>query len=197
MPIKAQQCKLAGCGLAAVSSLDGQALCRGHFISFCERRLEKYEQMHKARTLSGEDADAARRFIEECVRSVDGFEHDLRDLDEAQRASLLNISVWAHDMGRQLRRSPRKAVAIPIILRGEGADGPWEEEAKTVLISRHGASIVCRRAVKPAESLQLERLDAAEKAQVRVVWRSPLGEEGVRMGVEFIGCDNFWGLDWD
>jgi hypothetical protein len=196
MPTNAQHCKFAGCGREIVSSLDGEGYCRGHFISVCETRLEKYEQMHKAHSLSATDKEAVRRFIEECVRNVDQFEHDVRDLDEAQRKSLLNISVWANDMGRQLRRSPRKAAALTLRLYGENSDGPWEKEARTVLLSRHGASIVCGRIEKPGEDLQIERIDTGEKAQARIVWHSLLGEEGVRMGVEFVDCDNFWGLDW-
>ncbi len=30
----------------------------------------------------------------------------------------------------------------------------------------------------------------------RVAWQRPLDNNGVRMGVEFVSCDNFWGLDW-
>ncbi len=179
-----------------VSSLDGEAFCQGHFISICQTRLERNEKMLKAHTLTAADTEAMWRFIEECVRNVDQLEHDVPDLDDAQRTSLLNIRVWANDLGRQTRRSPRKAASIHVRLCGENSDGAWEEETKTVLLSRHGASLVCHRPVKPGEPLQFQRIDTGEKAQARVAWQTPLGEEGVRMAVEFVGCDNFWGLDW-
>jgi hypothetical protein len=193
---KTENCSVAGCEQSVVSSLNGESLCRGHFISICCTRLERYEGMRKGHGLSGSDSESMRRFINECVRQADEIEHGARDLDNLERARLLNIIEGATDLGRYLRRSPRKAVSIAVRLCCDKIGGAWEEDTETLLLSRHGASLRCSRPADPRASLEIVRLDTGQKAQARVAWQRPAGNEGSRIGVELEDCDNFWGLDW-
>jgi hypothetical protein len=193
---KTESCCLAGCIQDAVSSLGGEALCRRHFISVCYTRLERYEEMLKGHSLSGSDAESMRNFIHEGVRQADEIEHGAEDLDNLERAQLLHIILSASELGRHLRRSPRKVASIAVRLCCDKIGGAWEEDTETVLLSRYGASVKCSRPADPRASLQIVRLDTGQKAQARVAWQRPAGNEGSRIGVELEDCDNFWGLDW-
>ena len=137
-----------------------------------------------------------RQFIHECVRQVDELERAADDLDNLDRAKLLHITLSANELGRHLRRSPRKEVSIAVRLSSERVGDTWEIDTETALISQHGASMQCRHPVKPEEILRVIRPDTGQKAEVRVVWQRPVGNDDVRIGVEFVDCQNFWGLDW-
>jgi hypothetical protein len=191
-----EHCSAAGCDQRGVSSIDGEALCLSHFIDVCYARLERYEDSRKHHSLSVRDAESMRYFIHECSRQADQIEHAAKDLDNLVRAKLLHIILMASELGRHLRRSPRKAASIPVRLRCDKLGGAWEEDSKTVLLSRYGASVQCNHSAKPGESLQIVRFDTGQKAQARVAWQRPSESDSVRIGVEFVDCDNFWGLDW-
>jgi hypothetical protein len=51
--------------------------------------------------------------------------------------------------------------------------------------------------LKPGDVVEFERVDTGDKVQARVVWHTLVGNEGVRFGAEFVGGDNFWGLNWN
>lgn len=191
-----QQCGIASCGQQAVAALDGEAFCREHFILVCYKRLDHYNEVRKGPGLIAADTDSVRRFIHECTRAADHIEHTAQNLDNLERAKLLHIILTASELGRHLRRSPRKAAAIPVRLTSDKMGGTWEEETETVLVSRYGALVRCKHPAKAGDTLSLVRADTGAKATARVAWQRPLGEEDVRIGVEFVGCENFWGLDW-
>ena len=192
----AEHCSFAACDQDVVSSLEGEELCRTHFISVCSTRLEQYEEMRKTPGLGIADAEAMRRFIHECSRQADAIENGNTDIDNLERAKLLLIILSATELGRQLRRSPRKAATIGVRLCCDRLGGAWEEEADTMLLSRYGALLRCSHPAKPGESLQITRSDTGQTAHARVAWQRPLEDKGIRIGIEFVDYDNFWGLDW-
>src|SRR6202790_2136424 len=193
---RADYCNVDGCSQGVVSTLEGQVLCREHFISLCFIQIDRYAKMQKGRTVSESDADAMRRFINECSPQAGAMIHISGDLNNLDRSRLLLIIEEAGDLGRRLRRSPRTELSIAVRLSCDKLGGTWEEVTQTVLLSRHGASIRCNHSANPRECLQIVRLDTGQKAQARVVWQSPAGSESSRIGIEFVDCDNFWGLDW-
>jgi hypothetical protein len=191
-----EKCSATNCEQDCVSSIDGEGLCLTHFIDLCYTRLERYEDMRKGSHLSVTDAESMRHFIHECSRQADEIEHTAIRLDNLERAKLLHIILSASELGRFLRRSPRKAASIPVHLCCDKLGGAWEEDSKTVLLSRYGASVQCNHPAKPGESLLVVRFDTGQKAHARVAWQRPSDHDSVRIGVEFVDCDNFWGLDW-
>jgi len=194
-----EKCNTAGCGQAVAASLDGEALCREHFISVCYTRLDRYDEIRRGPGLSATDTESVRRFIHECTRFADEIEHSAQDLDNLERAKLLHIILTASELGRHLRRSPRKVAAIAVRLSSEKVGGAWEEDTETVLVSRYGALVRCKHPAKAGETLHVIRADTGEKAVARVAWQRPSGNSGsedTRIGVEFVACENFWGLDW-
>jgi len=191
-----QYCGVQGCAQTAEAAIDGESLCRSHFISHCYAQLERFDGMQKTHRLSMPDAESVRRFINQCSRQADEIEHGARDLDNLDRARLLHIILWANEVGSYLRRSPRKVAAIPVRLSCEKIGSAWEEETQTVLLSRHGASLRCGHSTKPGEPIQLVRLDTGQRVAGQVAWQRSAESDGIRIGVEFVDCDNFWGLDW-
>jgi hypothetical protein len=191
-----EQCEVKGCDQAAGATLEGEALCRGHFISASYTQLEQYEEMQKAHRVRVFDAESARRFINQCSRQADELEHATKDLDNLDRARLLHIILWANELGSHLRRSPRKAASIPVRLSCDKLGSAWEEETQTVLLSRYGAALECGHFAKQGEPVQLVRLDTGQEVQARVAWQRPAERDGILIGIEFVDCENFWGLDW-
>jgi hypothetical protein len=192
----AEKCKIEGCAQAVATSLDDQAFCRQHFISTCYTRLDGYDEIRKARGLSAENTESVRRFIHECTRAADEIEHTAQDLDNLDRAKLLHLILSASELGTHLRRSPRKAATIPVRLSSERLGGVWEEDTETVQLSRYGALLRCNHGAKAGDTLNVTRADTGQKVMARVAWQRPLENNGVRIGVEFVACENFWGLDW-
>ena len=190
------KCNKDGCAQASAASLDGEALCREHFISVCYKRLDRYEEIRKGSGLDAASTESVRRFIHECTRFADEMEHSAKDLDNLDRAKLLHIILSASELGRHLRRSPRKAAAIAVRLSSEQLGGVWEEDTETLLVSRYGALVRCKHAAKPGETLHVIRADTGEQTLARVAWQRRSDSDEVRIGVEFVSNENFWGLDW-
>jgi hypothetical protein len=152
--------------------------------------------MRKGPGLNASDSESARRFIHESTRYADELEHAAQNLDNLDRAKLLYIILSASELGRHLRRSPRKVASIPVKLVSEKFGGAWEEETETVLVSRYGALVRCNHAAKAGETLHFKRADTGQEVLARVAWQRPSAGDDLRVGVEFVACENFWGLDW-
>src|ERR1019366_8590749 len=119
------------------------------FISFCYTQLERYEEIRKGHALNIAEEEMIRAFVHECSRQANEIEHATDDLDNVERARLLLIIEEANDLGRHLRRSPRKTASIAVRLRCEMLVGTWEEDTQTESLSRFGASVQCSHAAKP------------------------------------------------
>ena len=191
-----QKCKIGGCDQEVATSLEGEALCRQHFISTCDMRLDWYDELRKGPGLHTTNPETVRRFIHECTRAADEMEHTVEDLDNLDRAKLLHIILSASELGRHLRRSPRKTATIAVRLSSERLGSAWQEDTETVQVSRYGALVRCKHAAKAGETLSVVRADTGEKVTARVAWLRPQPNDDIRIGVEFVSCENFWGLDW-
>jgi hypothetical protein len=189
-------CKIDGCGQVFAAALDGEAFCKQHFISTCYTRLDQYDAIRKGPGLSPANTESVRRFIYECTRSADEMEHSATDLDNLDRAKLLHIILSASELGTHLRRSPRKVAIIPVRLSSERLGSAWVEDTETLQLSRYGALMRCKHPARAGETLNVIRADTGKKAMARVAWQRPLNKDDIGIGVEFVSCENFWGLDW-
>ena len=97
-----------------------------------------------------------------------------------------------------MRRSSRIPKEIPILLVGSDMEGKmFSEQARTVLLSRHGAGIVSEYKLSPEQELILRSLETNKEAEVRVVGQ--LGSEGEKYtyGVAFLNQNiDFWGIEF-
>jgi len=167
-----------------------------HFIDSCETELEVYHRLVKENRLGDVSPELSRRFVSQCAQQADRIERGARDLDDRDRERLVNLIVLAAELGRYLRRSPRKVTSIAVQVRSEKSGQRWEERTQTQVISRYGAIVKCDHYLETGESIGVLRLDNGRKADARVAWcgRNQYGEP--RVGIEFLNCDNFWDLDW-
>jgi hypothetical protein len=56
--------------------------------------------------------------------------------------------------------------------------------------------VVCKHSAKAGETIRLKREDTGQETDARVAWQRSSSNNEVRVGVEFVTCENFWGLDW-
>jgi hypothetical protein len=97
-----------------------------------------------------------------------------------------------------MRRSSRIPKEIRILLVGSDMEGKmFSEQARTVLLSRHGAGIVSEYKLSPEQELIIRSLESNKEAEVRVVGQ--LGSQGASYtyGVAFLNQNiDFWGIEF-
>jgi hypothetical protein len=106
---------------------------------------------------------------------------------EGERAS-------SDDAGAARRRSPRIPVQVPIEVDFEGTT----VAARSAVVNRHGALILCGLNCAENDSLQLTNKKTHEQVRCRVVWCSSEIVDGERkLGVELSNdAPAFWGIDF-
>jgi hypothetical protein len=186
-------CSVPNCGEAASASIDERAFCRKHFLTQSYQRLEVISTELRQRQFAERQADAAGRFLESCMRDAADIACAVTAPSNLEKAQVLDVLLWASELHGRLRRSPRVNARIPVQLRSEAPDHPWEEKTETVVLSRHGAQITCRQDLVVDQKLILIRLDKGWQADVRVVWLSRKPSGGSDVGIEFLADRNFWG----
>jgi len=189
-------CIAQDCASPAVCRLQRGAYCRGHFISACYERMDEYARQVQERRLRDAATDILREFLSECSRQAVELAESAADLDNLERARLLDILLRATDLSQYLRRSPRLAAIHPIRLRSDKLGRVWEQDTRTRVLSRYGALVEVRQAVENDDVLTLEWPERNKQARVRVAWVNPRGPNQFAIGLEFIDVDNFWELDW-
>jgi len=194
-PVK--KCDAEGCEQSGSALLDTRSFCRQHFISVCSARLSAYTLLQQECRLGEIPLELLKHFIHGCMHEADRIEKSSRDLDNHERARLLDIILQAADLGRHLRRSPRKAATIPIQVYSREPREAWQEDTETLLISRYGALTKCEHPVEIDEMVHVVRTDTGRAADARVAWLLSRGDGPRAIGIEFLDTDNFWGLDWD
>jgi len=95
-----------------------------------------------------------------------------------------------------MRRSSRIPKEIPILLVGSDMEGKvFSEQAKTVLLSRHGAGIVSEYKLSAEQELILRSLETNSEAEVRVVGQLGAVGNSFTYGVAFLNQNiDFWGI---
>lgn len=190
-------CAVPGCERPSAAELEERGLCRGHFIAHCYELFDKYSHWLEENRFRDTNIELVRRFLCQCTQQATEISHNAGDLDNLERARLLDVLLRAAEVGKLLRRSPRKVMCIPVRLSSEKLGRSWEESTKTYVISRHGASVSCTHPVEAGDQLVLSRLDREASVRARVVWRQGPAESACELGLEFLHCDNFWEEDWD
>lgn len=97
-----------------------------------------------------------------------------------------------------MRRSSRIPKEIPVLLVGSDMEGKvFSEQAKTVLLSRHGAGIVSEYKLSPEQELIIRSLETNKEAEVRVVGQLGAVGNSYTYGVAFLNQNiDFWGVEF-
>jgi hypothetical protein len=186
-------CAVPSCGQSRCVSFEGQNLCRSHFLSSCYRRLEGYsQQFGNSEHLKSSSGEAFIGTLAEIVDQATTLGLTALDLDGLEQAQLLDILFTAGNLMKNLRRSIRKYVSIPLKLLYEVTGHNWIEESRTLEVSLHGASIECRIPIAKGEMMTVERVDNHKRAQVKVRWHRRKADGSQMLGIELLDSNDFW-----
>lgn len=189
-------CRHPGCEHPAAARLRGESYCRVHFLEVCYQRMDAYRQWCVGQSLEVVDPAEVREFIADCSREAADLAHTSRDLDNLERARLLDLLLSAAELGSVLRRGSRRSAAIPVRLIPDRPGGR-EEETQTRVVSRHGANLRCQCPLEAKDTLIIVRRDNGRRASARVAWVRHLPDSSREVGLELLGSEDLWGLDWD
>lgn len=182
----ANRCSTPGCEQRSSTVFDLRQMCLEHFITTCYEKLEVVSKNRQLWSVDGTAWESASHIIQECGQRAGDLSQQKSELSNLEHARLLDIALWAAELGQQVRRSRRSPLAIAIRLISERPGGYWEEETHTLDISRHGARMNCQHAVKNAEILKVVRIVTGEQTEARVVWQRLTTPGTQEIGIEFI-----------
>jgi hypothetical protein len=103
------------------------------------------------------------------------------------------------------RRSQRVILALPVIVRTEGAprESSFEEESQTLIVNSHGALVLMASKVAKGQMLHLKNRSTNEEQLCRVASLGPSSGGKTQVGVEFLKpSPDFWHIsfppeDWN
>jgi hypothetical protein len=185
-------CSHAGCTLPAKTALESRNVCLTHFFTACYEKLDKLSRETGNWSYGGAEWENVRRITKECAQGASDYSQNVSELSNLERARLLDIAMWAAELGRRLRRSPRRPLKIDIRVVSELPGRSWSEETFTVDVGRDGTQIVCKNAAEIGDILNVIRLDTAERMQVRVIWRRRMSSGVHEIGTETVGSTCVW-----
>jgi len=195
---KPLNCSALPCSFPSVSTLEGAYLCVTHFIWTCFCRLRGYAELQKQGRLSLMERQPVRQFIRESIREADRLEQSCNGHHRGtQRAQLRDIILWASELAGRIRRSQRKEVRIPVRLSVEMPGRPWEIDAETKFISRHGARLRLDHPLPVNETILVRLPGNGRQARARVAWYQTKTNGQLEVGIEFFGSPDFWNVNWD
>jgi len=192
----AERCSESACTEPAIVLIGENRLCSKHFIEHSYQKLETISAVLREPAYDEHSAEASARQLEEFMRGAADIACSPAPPSNLERARVIDVLLWASELHGRLRRSPRVSARIPMLLRCESADHPWEEKTETFILSRHGMQLSCRSEIRPGDLLVCVRLDNGQRAEARVAWTHRNTGGGVGAGLEFTSNENFWGIDW-
>jgi hypothetical protein len=99
-----------------------------------------------------------------------------------------------------LRRSDRVSLVLLLEASGRDAQGQdFQDLARTLLINRTGAMIVLNRDLGPDQRIRLRRKapsEAHREGEVRIVGQFGRQKDGALYGVEIVGDQDLWGVEF-
>ncbi|MGH9572361.1 MAG: PilZ domain-containing protein [Candidatus Acidiferrales bacterium] len=97
-----------------------------------------------------------------------------------------------------VRRSGRISKEIPIILSGGDAAGrQFSEQTRTLVLSLHGASVICHHKLIPEQEAYLRVISNNREAEVRICGQIGERDDGYIYGVAFTDPDiDFWRIEF-
>ena len=96
------------------------------------------------------------------------------------------------------RRSGRISKEIPIVLSGSDTGGrQFSETTKTLVLSRHGASVLSHYKLVPEQEIFLLAVGTKQEIEVRICGEIGEGEYGYIYGVAFVDPSvNYWEIEF-
>jgi hypothetical protein len=193
----AERCSESACTEPAIVVIGENRLCGKHFIQHSYQQLESISAGMREPVYDDQNAEVSARQLEECMRGAADVACSTASPSNLERARVIDVLLWASELHGRLRRSPRISLRLPVLLRCEAPDHPWEEKTETFMLSRHGMQLACRSEIRTGDTLMCVRLDNGQRVEARVAWTHQKTGGGVEAGLEFTTDENFWGIDWN
>jgi hypothetical protein len=130
--------------------------------------------------------------LSEIIDRVTTLGLESSDLDAIHQAQLLDILFTAGNLLKNLRRSIRRYLSIPLKLRYEVSGHHWTEESNTLEVSQHGASIESRLPIAKGEIMTVERVDNHRSAKAKVRWHRRKADGSQMLGIELLDSGDFF-----
>jgi hypothetical protein len=117
--IRQIRCDAKDCGGAAVLRFGTHLFCLEHLVGYCHARLEVCQrEISKGAMPASADPTSSNRFLEECTSRVAGFLMARPELQNIDRARLLDVLLWAAELdGKGTASGPKLSV-----VSGGGSD---------------------------------------------------------------------------
>jgi hypothetical protein len=96
------------------------------------------------------------------------------------------------------RRSGRVFHKMTVHAQGRGHDGrKFRETCQTMVVNSHGGLLLLKHEIDQGEMIVLTNPETDEEQECRVVFLGEPGDNGQRVGVEFLTpAPRFWGLEF-
>src|SRR5579862_6608098 len=101
-----ERCSAEGCVETAAVAMDERRFCRAHFLAYSYRSLEATAAQFQQPQFHELHADAASRFLEECMRQAAEIACAPVVPGNFERAQVLDVLLWASELYGHLRRGP-------------------------------------------------------------------------------------------
>jgi hypothetical protein len=112
--------------------------------------------------------------------------------------SMSAVSMEPIQASAAIRRSGRVSKEIPIVFSGADAAGrAFCEQTKTLVLSLHGASVICHQKLIPEQEAYLRVMSNNREIEVRICGQIGERQDGYIYGVAFADPDvNFWRIEF-
>ncbi|HEV2287864.1 MAG TPA: hypothetical protein VGR81_02820 [Candidatus Acidoferrales bacterium] len=123
--------------------------------------------------------------------------------DESNLATAISESPGAADARRDTRRSKRVYISMPVIVKGQKANTPFEEQTTTDAVNAAGCLVRLTSAVDRGQKLSLRNSKTNEEIECRVAYLGQSDGSKTQAGLEFTcAAAYFWRIafppdDWD
>jgi hypothetical protein len=186
-------CYEPSCDHPGCVCFEGHDFCRAHFIASCYDKLENYgHQLGNNDHWQMVSSETFVDILSEIIDRVTTLGLESTDLDSIHQAQLLDILFTAGNLLKNLRRSIRRYVCIPLKLRYEVTGHHWTEESNTLEVSQHGASIESRLPIAKGEIMTVERVDNHRSAKAKVRWHRRKADGSQMLGIELLDSGDFF-----
>ena len=201
-------CAAASCNATAAIDFAGRSLCFEHFLPACIAEIESRNERLRNLPFDPAATEALKSFIATCTQQAEALAanaltrraeqpveqsaEDARFTRAQMKTSVLDFLLRLSQLSQRIRRSPRTVSSIAVWLRREDPHQTWHEETWTVSVSRHGASLLCRRPVEKGGTVVLCRKDKGSRAEAQVVYSLRDAEGRKQIGIQFNDPINFW-----
>jgi hypothetical protein len=95
------------------------------------------------------------------------------------------------------RRSQRVMLPLPVTVSGKTSQGPFTENARTMVINAYGALVGLKARLVKDQTVRLKSATHPDEQECRVIWIGPTTDGKTQCGLEFTKpVAKFWGISF-